>query len=75
MMGVLMMMMLFGGGIGGVSEIRELFMHPMFQLLDVMGGKRDAGNIMEALAPILGGGDMGALGSILAGLGKERADD
>ncbi len=71
MLGILLMMMLFGSGINGISEIRQLFMHPMFQFLDIMGKIKD-GNLMDAFEPVLGGSDMSALGNILAALGKDR---
>lgn len=72
MMNILLMMMLFGGGMGGISEIKNLFMSPMFQLLEKMGDSKGGGNILDALGPMLGA-DMGALGSILANLGKDAA--
>ena len=70
MLGVLMMLLLFGGGLGGISEIRQLFMHPMFQLLEIMNNMKNGGNLLEALGPVLSSQDVGALGDILAGLNK-----
>ncbi len=70
MLGVLMMLILFGGGLGGISEVRHLFMHPMFQLLEIINNLKRGGNLLEALGPVLSSQDVGALGDILAGLNK-----
>ncbi len=72
MMSVLLMVTLFGSSTNALAEIRQLFMHPMFQLLDLMNNLKNGGNIMDALGPILGGQDMGSIGDILAGLGKNN---
>ncbi len=72
MLGALMMLSLFGGGLGGISEIRQLFMHPMFQLLEIINNMKNGGNLLEALGPVLSSQDVGALGDILAGLNKNN---
>ncbi len=70
LLGALMMLSLFGGGMNGVSEVRQMFMHPMFQLLDLMNNMKGGGNLLDILGPLLNGQDAGALGDILASMGK-----
>ncbi len=69
MMGVLILMLL-GGGTGGISEMRQLFMHPMFKVVELMNSVKGGGSTYDAFGS--GGMDMDALGSILAGLRKDN---